>query len=262
MDCNICSTETSSFAKSTILNKYEIAYFKCNNCGFIQTEEPYWLNEAYSEPINCSDCGLVSRNLMLAKIAKTIIFAFFETDEKFLDYGGGYGLFVRLMRDSGFDFYRYDKHCENLFAREFEVDLNNRYELLTAFEVFEHLSNPIDEIHEMLSFCQNILFTTELLPVTTPKPGEWWYYGLDHGQHISFYTYKSLSVIAEKFSLNLYSDGKSIHLLTSKKITPLLFKIVCRYKISALINIIINRRSLVQADYLKIQQRKKHGKAT
>lgn len=252
MHCKICLAETDSFAKSKILNKYEIAYSKCNNCGFIQTEEPYWLNDVYSEPINRSDVGLVSRSLWLAKIAKAVISVFFNADANFIDYGGGYGLFVRLMRDSGYDFYLYDKHCRNLFAKDFEIDINNRYELLTSFEVFEHLINPMDEIHEMLRFSPNILFTTELFPAKTPKPDEWWYYGLDHGQHISFYTRKSLSVIAENFSLNLYSNGKSVHLLTANKISPLLFNMISRHKVATLLNMIMRRKSLIQVDYKKI----------
>ncbi len=50
-------------------------------------------------------------------------------------------MFVRLMRDNGFDFYRSDRQCENLFAKGFEasLDVSPSYELLTAFEVFEHL---------------------------------------------------------------------------------------------------------------------------
>lgn len=253
MNCKICSSQSPLFAFSMIINKYRVAYFRCAVCGFVQTEEPYWLNEAYSNAINRSDIGLVSRNLALAKISKAIICTFFNQNGRFLDYAGGCGLFVRIMRDYGLDFYWYDKYCNNLFAKGFEAEINGgRFEVVSAFEVFEHLVNPMDDIREMLAFTRNILFTTELLPADAPKPDEWWYYGLDHGQHISFYTLKSLSIIADNLSLNLYSNGASIHLLTSKKISPILFNIVSMYKVASLFNIAFNKKSRIPEDYLKI----------
>ena len=66
---------------------------------------------------------------------------FYKKNEKFLDYGGGSGLFVRLMREKGFNFYYYYKYSLNIFAKGFEVDLKNNFsfEVITVFEVFEHL---------------------------------------------------------------------------------------------------------------------------
>ena len=158
------------------------------------------------------------------------------------------------MRDSGYDFYRFDKYCPNLFAKGFdvEVETKNHYELLTAFELFEHLPNPLEDIQEMLSYSDSILFSTELVPTDTPGPGEWWYYALESGQHISFYTEKSLSVIARKFDRKCYSNGKSLHMITNKKISPNIFPIVASYRMARLINIFNRRESLLESDYNKI----------
>lgn len=259
--CNICSSTAAHFSHARILDRHTVEYFRCSNCGFVQTEEPYWLDEAYSDAINRADVGLVRRNLRQAKIVKAVITAFFNPGGKFIDYGGGYGLLARLMRDVGFDFYRYDAHCENIFAKDFEAENagKGKYELLTAFEVFEHLVNPLDEIRKMLGFSRNIFFVTQLLPATTPKPDEWWYYGLDHGQHVSFYTRKSLSVIADAFSLHLSSDGVSRHMLTAGKISPLLFNVVSKHMTAAVLSAFIRRTSLVPADYRKITGRSLPG---
>lgn len=255
MNCNVCSTKAKFFVTAKLLEKYDVSYFICENCDFIQTEEPYWLEEAYSQAINRNDVGLVDRNILNSKISNALISVFLNPDAKFIDYGGGYGLFVRLMRDLGFDFYRYDSHCENLFAQDFEANFNKntKYELLTAFELFEHLANPLDEIEKMLKFSRNILFTTELIPANNPKPGSWWYYIPEYGQHVSFYSRKTLSVIAEKYSLNLYSDGRSLHLFTTSKISPLLFRLLAKQKkVISLLNAFLRRESLVPADYQKI----------
>ena len=124
------------------------------------------------------------------------------------------------MRDIGFDFYWSDPYTTNLFARGFEYNPSDKIELITTFESFEHFSGPLEEIEKRLKISKNILFTTEILPDLIPKPNDWWYYGLEHGQHISFYSVKTLKFIALKYGLNLYSNGKSLHLLTNKKIDP------------------------------------------
>jgi len=247
--CKICDSDSNHFANAKVLGKYSVDFFRCSNCGFVQTENPYWLEEAYSEPIAGSDVGLVLRNVMFSKVTSKLIFNCFDHQARFIDYGGGYGLFVRLMRDAGFDFYWVDKFCQNIFAKGFEVGEteNNQFEVVTAFEVFEHLVNPIVELKEVLKFSKNILFSTELLPGTGFHPHEWWYYSLDEGQHISLYTLKSLAIIADKLNLNLYSNGSSLHLLTEKELPENLFERLSKGELAE-----SNKTSLLQSDYLKI----------
>ncbi len=121
MRCKICQSTTQAFERAQILGKYTVQYYCCPACGFIQTEEPYWLEEAYATPIGLADVGLLSRNIVLSRILKALIACLFRQDGRFLDYGGGYGVLVRLMRDQGYDFYRFDPHCANLFAQGFDA---------------------------------------------------------------------------------------------------------------------------------------------
>jgi len=253
MPCRICSSDAVPFARAQVLNAYAVQYFRCVNCGTVQTEPPYWLDAAYASAITGSDLGLVSRNIALARTSRVIIKAFFRQDGTFVDYGGGYGLFVRLMRDDGFNFFRYDRYCENLFARGFDADLapSVRYELLTAFEVFEHLVDPLLTIEEMLSLSDSILFSTLLVPDSSPKPGEWWYYGLEHGQHVVLYTAKALAIIARQHGLFLHSKN-DIHLLTRRKIAPALFQIAASRRLGGWLDRVTGRRSLLEADYAKV----------
>lgn len=217
MNCRICHKELGRIFKAKILYKYNISYFYCSNCGFMQTEEPCWLSEAYKDPIDISDTGYVARNISLSQKITVLLSLFFDKKAKFLDYAGGYGVFVRLMRDIGFDFYWSDKYTQNMFARGFEGSLSENYEAITTFESFEHFVNPIEEIENMLASSKNIIFTTELLPYPIPKTSEWWYYGTEHGQHISFYSEKTLRYIAQKYKLNYYNLF-GLHLITEKKI--------------------------------------------
>jgi hypothetical protein len=72
-------------------------------------------------------------------------------------------------------------------------------EVVTAFEVFEHLADPLGGIEEMLAYSRHLLFTTELVRDTIPLPDNWWYYGTEHGQHLSFFSLESLQSIARNF---------------------------------------------------------------
>jgi hypothetical protein len=253
MICKVCSSDAMPFATAQVLNRHNVEYFRCRHCGVVQTEEPYWIKEAYSAAITRSDVGLVSRNIHLSLVCRSIITFFFSHEGKYVDYGGGYGLFVRLMRDCGFAFFRYDKYCENLFAEGFDADLarEGRYELVTAFEVFEHLVEPITSIEEMLALSDSILFSTVLIPEDHPKPGAWWYYGLEHGQHLVLYTAKSLALLGERLELNLYSKSSKLHLLTKKRISPLLFEVAASHRLGVWLGHSRKSRSLLETDYAK-----------
>ena len=235
------------------MNKYQIKYFYCEYCGFLQTENPFWLDEAYSNPINIEDTRYLVRNIKLSKKLTILIPLFFNKNKKYVDYGGGYGVFVRLMRDIGFDFYWLDKYCENLFARGFEYDENdNNIQAVTCFESFEHFVEPIKEIEKMLQISKNIIFTTKILPNNIPKPNSWSYYGLTHGQHISFYKKRTLKYISEIYNLNYVQCG-NVHLFTEKKIPTFLFKIIYLYKIGLGNLIKISLESKTQKDNLKFR---------
>jgi 2-polyprenyl-3-methyl-5-hydroxy-6-metoxy-1,4-benzoquinol methylase len=220
MKCKVCTKQTTAVFEARMLGKYTVTYYHCQHCGFLQTEEPYWLDEAYKSPINIMDTGILSRNIRLSEITAALLYSSFDTKKKYLDFAGGYGIFTRLMRDVGFDFYWHDPYTENMVSRGFEYDGNESddIELITSFESFEHFTNPLEEIEKMLKISKNIIFSTSLIPKTIPKPEQWWYYGLEHGQHISFFSYKTLEYIAQKYDLNLYSDKEDIHMLTTKKI--------------------------------------------
>jgi hypothetical protein len=245
--CKTCGDMTVAFGEALILGKHRVRYYRCGRCGFVQTEEPYWLAEAYHEALSGLDVGAVSRNLRLAPVTQRLIRRCFEPSGRFIDYGAGTGLFVRLMRDAGFNFYWLDKFATNIFAKGFEA-APGKFEILTAFEVFEHLTQPVAELEQMLACSRNVLFTTVLLPAEAPAPSQWWYYGLEHGQHVSFYTPQSLRALAERFGLRLCSCGE-LHLLTEKPITAAQFRFYVRQRVARWMDALAPRQSLTESDY-------------
>ena len=257
--CKICQSDLKYIFKANVLKKYKVSYYKCKKCGFIQYEEPFWLNEAYNLKNTFTDTGYVSRNVNFSNLTEKIIELNFKSNEKFIDYGGGYGLFIRLMRDKGFNFYWNDKYANNIFAFGFEADIlsKDKYELLTAFEVFEHFVDPINEIENMFKFSNNILFSTELQPdKEINNIDDWWYFAPEVGQHISFYTLNALEYIAKKFVSHLFSDGNNIHLLSknmnkfkfpSRKSQNIMMRVIKKLRRKK--TKIKERKSLTQSDY-------------
>ena len=230
MKSNITGGETTLLFTTKVLSKYDVKYYKCNDTGYIQTEKPYWLAEAYSSAITKLDVGLVYRNRTLSDFTEGLLLRHFDTisNGKFLDYAGGYGLFTRMMRDKGFDFYNTDKFCQNIFA-EFqdlkELNGNEKFEMVTAFEVFEHLENPLKEIEEILSYSDNVFFSTEIIPAEVKTPEDWWYFIPETGQHVSLYSIDSLKFIAKKFDRYFYTDGAKVHLFTKIELAKNPFEI-------------------------------------
>lgn len=257
MICKICNSKAHQVFTAKILKKYDVKYFKCSNCGYLFAEEPYWLEEAYSRSINLSDTGLLDRNIYFSKVLSVLIYFCFNKNGSFLDYAGGYGVFTRLMRDIGFDFYWHDPYTQNLFANGFEVDSKSirRFEILTAFEVFEHLVNPKEELEKMLGFSNTIIFSTELMPQEVPALKDWWYYGFNHGQHISFYSEKTLHTLANQFNLNYYNVSGT-HLLTERKFNHtalVLMKKLRNYGLYQIVKKLVKSKTF--SDHLNIENK-------
>lgn len=220
MKSKITGGETTFLFKDTILGKHDVSFFKCNETGFIQTEKVFWLEEAYASAITNLDIGLVERNLILGKTVLALLYKYFPNGQQFLDYGGGYGMFVRMMRDRGFNFTLYDTYCENLFAHGLQfTDLEDKkFDAITAFEVMEHLDNPLAVFEELFKHTDYIVFSTEIIPdmpFTSAK--DWWYFSPTTGQHIAFYTLKSLEAIASYHNAYLYSNKTNLHIIAKHR---------------------------------------------
>ena len=253
MICKICSAQSTKQFTKKVLHKYNVNYYLCNNCGFMQTDEPFWLNESYENAINFSDIGIANRSILFSE-ATAFLFKVsgFNNNNKYLDYGAGYGLYVRLMRDFGFNFYWSDEYCENIFVAKFSAaDLpenEQKFEVVTAFEVFEHLVDPIREIEKILKLSDSIFFSTNLINSNNGPLEDWHYIAANHGQHIAFYDTKTLNYIAQKYKLNLYTN-KNMHFMTKKKIDNMLFKLATKAPLPRLYNTFFQHRSLNQADF-------------
>lgn len=197
-----------------------VRYHDCERCGYLQTQEPTWLDRAYERPINVVDTGILYRNqLNLGRVLATLV-ALGRLRGRVLDHAGGYGILVRLLRDAGVDAAWQDKYCQNLMAVGFEADAG-RYDLVTAFEVAEHLVEPMVELRAMFDRADHVLWSTELVPGPTgAAPRDWWYLGPEHGQHIGFFRVQTLEKLAHQLGVHVASDGARVHLFSRRPVPP------------------------------------------
>ncbi len=226
MNCKICENEALIALKHSVPSSYEAEIAHCPVCDFLFITVPVWLSEAYAEPINTTDTGYVTRNIYLSRKTLILFFLLFGKKNTFVDYAAGYGVLVRLMRDYGLNFLWSDPYTENLFSKGFEFNASdhNKISAVTCFECFEHLANPIEDIDNMLSISDTLLFSTRLKDIDVIPEADWSYYGWNHGQHVSFYSEKSLQKLADIYNLNFYTDHANLHIFTKKKLPKHILK--------------------------------------
>jgi hypothetical protein len=162
---------------------------------------------------------LVGRNTQIAQTLASLLYTAMPSRGRgrYLDAAGGYGMLTRLMRDNGFDFYWADAHCKNLLATEFGYGSDlGECEAVTAIEVMEHLVDPVGFVDETLRHARSstLIFTTNLYQGAVPQPDAWWYYTFATGQHIGFYTQKTLQTLGKRLGLR-FSSANGLHLLSS-----------------------------------------------
>lgn len=228
--------------RAQVMGKYSAEFVHCANCGFLRIENPHWLEEAYSSAIAATDTGLVARNLDVAR--KLAAFLYFVLPGRgagrFLDAAGGYGMLTRLMRDYGFDFYWSDKYCSNLLARGFEFEEGQApCRAVTAIEVMEHLIDPAEFLESALRSAgsDTFIFTTELYEGAPPQPDDWWYYSLSTGQHIAFFTKKTLGILADRLGMR-YHYMAGLHVFTKQAISPLRLRLFSKKAIPWMLRVV------------------------
>jgi hypothetical protein len=225
--CRVCLNETDKPIFTSEIFGNNISYFDCSVCGYVQTEQPHWLDRAYASAINNCDTGIMVRNQSNVGLILATLSALNKINGTVVDCAGGYGILVRLLRDRGVEALWSDPYCKNLLAVGFEYT-DEKADLVTAFEAFEHFVDPLLEAEKLFAIAPNLLISTNLISSPAPQPSQWWYYGLDHGQHIGFFRLQTLRFIANKFGKYLFTDGVSYHLLADKPVNAMQWNINAR----------------------------------
>ena len=203
--CRLCYGQLVYVFSLKVLTKYCVKYYKCGGCNSLQTEAPFWLDEAYGDGnLSNIDTGAAQRNLRNLAACWAISKLF--NLKNAIDIGGGDGLLCRLLRDYNINCYVEDKYAIQTYGKGFTDQDFEIPDLITGFEVLEHYENPVVNLSNIFSYNPKVvLFTTALY---NHQKEDWWYLSPEAGQHIFFY---SKEAIESQLSRRRKSEARGPH---------------------------------------------------
>lgn len=230
--CPICNApcvllDTVDFNKSCEDEKGKVLpvagvpvdYSLCPNCGFCFAPEiSAWPLEQFSDRIYNDQYVLVDPDYVEARprTNATSLAAMFGdriNGIKHLDYGGGGGLLSKLLGEAGWQSSSYDPFVN----RDTAIESLGPFDLITAFEVFEH----VPDVQQLMATLKSLLAPGGLVMFSTlTSDGEirlgrkltWWYASPRNG-HISLFSRGSLGFLAREHGFQFGSFSPGFHAL-------------------------------------------------
>lgn len=250
--CKICEGQTELFdvvdlwkicdatsAYPRGLSGNPIYYERCRACGFTFTRhfDDYgpgdWKRDIYNEEYEQLDPEYDGHRAQRNAHFLRLLFRGHRDSLIGLDYGGGNGHTAQLLRLAGFNF-----DCHDPFGVSEMTSAKYRtYNLVTAFEVLEHVPDPVSTLSSILD-CMTT--GSAMIIIGTLSSDEriddrlrltWWYAAPRNG-HISLYSKRSLAVLAAKFGLHCVSPSAGTHIMSR---SPVSHAIIARLAFSKVV---------------------------
>jgi 2-polyprenyl-3-methyl-5-hydroxy-6-metoxy-1,4-benzoquinol methylase len=198
--CRLCDGALELQFRRQVLGQFDVGYFRCQSCHSLQTERPYWLEQAYrANNLSSLDTGAAQRNLH--NLAACCSIAKLLRLKNVLDVGGGDGLLCRLLRDYELNCFVHDKYASPTYAQGFELPDFAQPDLIVAFEVLEHYPEPRKELQEL--FAKQPKAVLASTGIFNSQGADWWYLAPESGQHVFFYSEAALQLIARTHDYEL-----------------------------------------------------------
>ena len=247
VDCPIC--RSTSHSKHVADNGRTI--LKCRTCELLffaempsnEALEDYYRVYAYGELNILDSITRISYDEVLNLLEKKMR----GLTPKILDFGCGQGDFLKAARERGFDAHGMEfsesavSRCRQAglscsLVKDFKqakalLSAKSPYNIVTAFELIEHLPNPED----FLVFAQDILPDNGLLLLTTPNTKSLdnvWNYGLNvlaYPEHLcgfSSHTFRNVPSLTQMAIERIETRGSSLGLLRAIRRLLLRFNLI------------------------------------
>jgi len=193
-----------------------VSYHLCEDCGFVFSSafdgwgKKEFITHVYNEDYGIGDPPFLEDRPKRNAAMVAALFWREKDTVKVLDFGGGSGVFSSQLTQSGFRADSLDLYYES------EVDRDTDYDLITSFEVIEHVPHEdqytwLLQLKNHLKISKNsvALIGTELMD---GNDFSWWYISPRNG-HISIHSKRSFSILCQRAGFDLHSINQSIHML-------------------------------------------------
>lgn len=212
MKCIICDCDTKMFDDPQLQKQYHY----CQNCDCISLDTIYCLSlEKENSLYNNHQNSL--KNEGYVQMFENFLDYFWNDltcKDKSLDFGSGpTPVLSQLLQKRGVQVDCYDKFYQPIKCFE-----NQTYDFITSTEVFEHLDDPLTTLLLLAKHLrpQGIFAIMTLFHQNDQAHFLTWWYRRDP-THITFYTPKTLEVLANQCGLDVVkTDGKRIVVLKKR----------------------------------------------
>jgi len=197
------------------MSGYPVYYRRCSSCSFTFTNAfDGWSQEDFREHIYNQDYVVVDPDYISVRptVNAKVLIETFQAQRgamEILDYGGGGGLLAENLRAQGFSAATYDPFSS------FDAMPEQKFDLITCFEVMEHVPSPKETVATMVSLLKKpgaILFSTLVQPAGFEGMGlNWWYAGPRNG-HVSLYSTQSLATLFKPHGMRVGSFSEGLHM--------------------------------------------------
>jgi hypothetical protein len=203
------------------LSGIPVYYSHCNSCNYLFAPEFLnWSDNDFLQRIYNIDYEKVDPDYQFTRPQNNAgfinkLFHDSKTEIRHLDYGGGNGLMSEILLANDFDSQSFDPFPSSIIS----LDQLGRFNLITAFEVFEHVPYPLQLMKNIIQLMDDkclFLFSTLTIDRNIKKNERinWWYCSPRNG-HISLYSKNSLALLAKKHNLLFGSFNDGLHFFSN-----------------------------------------------
>ena len=191
---------------------HNVLYVKCTQCKFVCCPEMYsWDVEKFKHKIYNDDYIKVDPEYTgerSKRMAEWFATKYAKRDSNILDYGAGNGSFALSLHDMG---YNHLVSWDPMWGVEPSMFWAGRFDVITAFEVFEHTPTPLATLKQMKEWLSpgGIIIISTL--VNDTHPADFWYIAPRNG-HISCHSKSSLESLFSRAGMSVYHQCESIHI--------------------------------------------------